>query len=148
MAMTFVSKLVESATTTATKPKTEQEHFNQSVSTRRFSTPSPLPCKLNIDSPSCLFEDTFKKFDRTFWVRSNNYALTPYKYFPCWMSKSNAKKINNKKAPDGVVKVFIKNKPNTFDGEVVPFSCGQITSKKGFGMGCYEAVMQPSLVFG
>lgn len=146
IAIIFKSQPVESASATETKLKPGS--FHESFSTRRKVTPSPLPCILGLDDPLCPFEDTFKKFNRNFWLRANNYARKPTTAYSCWLSKSNAKRIPKKKAPNGAVKIMIKNKPNKFDGLFVPFSCGEIFSRKRFGIGCYEAEMQPKLFYG
>lgn len=115
---------------------------------KQFGVPaSPLPCKLRLDDPLCPFEDNFQKFDRNFWIRANNFSKKPTTIYSCWMSKSNAKKIRKKKAPEGIVKLKVKNKENIFENTFIPFSCGEIFSRKRFGVGCYEAVMKPSLIF-
>lgn len=132
---------------TATALGENPKHF-RSNSTRRVVPPSPLPCKLKLDDPLCPFEDTFKKFDKNFWIRSNDFAWSDSTTYPCWFSKANTKKIKKKKAPEGVLKLTIKKKPNSFNGALRPFSCAEIYSRKSFGFGCYESEMKPSLIFG
>lgn len=105
------------------------------------------PCFLRVD-PNCAAEDNFKKLNKNRWLRANLYPRKPLAFYSCWLSRKNVKRVKKKDQ----IRVMIKNKANVFDenGEKVfsPFSCGEAFTNKSFGIGCYEARLQPSMVFG